>query len=101
MNDFDYAVIREKAGSRSKKEAEEAQKELRFPGYELRTKWAMVESLSKRGPLLPVTPLIAEPKTSSITSQLTDEFKATEISLHLKILINFPVRSVSAFPFQS
>lgn len=97
VNDHSYSVILEEAGYRSKREADEVQSQLKFPECELGTKWVMVESLRRRGPLLSGTTLIGEPKTSSITSQLTDEFKATEISLYLKILINFPVRNMSVF----
>lgn len=94
MSDLGYTVSLEEAGWRPTKEAEEAQGELRFPKYKLWTKWAMVESLSRSGPLLSAH---ADAKSSSITSQLTDEFKATEISLNLLILINIRARRMSVF----
>lgn len=74
--------------------------ELRFLEPKLRTKWAMVESLSSRGPPLSATSLIKDPETSSITSQLTNEFKATEISHYPLILINIPERRMPGFPLQ-
>lgn len=49
VNNLDYAVSLEEAGLKPTKEAE---MDLRFPEYKMRTEWAMVESLSRRWPLL-------------------------------------------------